>query len=91
MFVASALATLVAGAVIEPSSEDIRLTMPASTKLGDYQLAISDICGGNAFLPGLFLVATTISGKPVMPATRDKRHLSATRTSDHPVSLKAQT
>lgn len=38
-----------------------------STKAGDYQLAISDIFGGNAFLPVLFLVATLISGKAVLP------------------------
>lgn len=39
----------------------------ASTKLGDYQLAISDIFGGNAFLPVLFLVASLISGESVLP------------------------
>jgi cation:H+ antiporter len=39
-----------------------------STRLGDYQLAISDIFGGNAFLPVLFLPASLISGKPVLPS-----------------------
>ena len=34
---------------------------------GDDNLAISDIFGGNAFLPVLFLVATLISGKSVLP------------------------
>jgi cation:H+ antiporter len=38
-----------------------------SVKQGDYQLAISDIFGGNAFLPVLFLVATLLSGKAVLP------------------------
>ena len=33
----------------------------------DYQLAISDIFGGNAFLPVLFLPAVLISGKAVLP------------------------
>ncbi|MFG2723084.1 hypothetical protein ACGFW5_33020 [Streptomyces sp. NPDC048416] len=39
-----------------------------STKLGAYQLAISDIFGGNAFLPVLFLLAALISGESVLPA-----------------------
>ncbi len=38
-----------------------------SVKNGDYQLAISDIFGGNAFLPVLFLFATLLSGKAVLP------------------------
>lgn len=39
----------------------------ASVKMEDYDLAISDIFGGNAFLPILFLVASLISGKAVLP------------------------
>jgi cation:H+ antiporter len=41
-----------------------------SLKLGDYKLAVSDVFGGNAFLPTLFLVATLISGKAVLPEAR---------------------
>ncbi|GAB2701006.1 sodium:calcium antiporter [Mucilaginibacter koreensis] len=39
----------------------------ASVKLGDYKLAMSDIFGGNAFLPVLFLVASLVSGKAPLP------------------------
>jgi cation:H+ antiporter len=35
-----------------------------SVRLGDIQLAMSDIFGGNAFLPVLFLLATLIAGRP---------------------------
>ncbi|MCW2826706.1 MAG: sodium:proton exchanger, partial [Marmoricola sp.] len=39
-----------------------------AVRLGDDNLAISDIFGGNAFLPVLFLVATVISGKAILPS-----------------------
>jgi cation:H+ antiporter len=38
-----------------------------SVKNEDYQLAVSDIFGGNAFLPVLFLAAVVISGRAVLP------------------------
>ncbi|MDQ1138035.1 cation:H+ antiporter [Microbacterium sp. SORGH_AS 1204] len=91
VFSLSALATLVAGVVLERSgdaaSSQIGLSgvlfgatvLALATSLpeistglqairqGDDNLAISDIFGGNAFLPTLFLLATVISGSAVLP------------------------
>jgi cation:H+ antiporter len=45
---------------------------------GDFQLAVSDIFGGNAFLPVLFLLATLLSGEAVLPhAQRTDIYLTA--------------
>lgn len=94
VFAIAAIVTLIAGMLLERTSEviadhfDMRgvvfgatvlaaaTSLPelstglASIKLGDYQLAISDIFGGNAFLPVLFLMATLLSGEAVLPAAQ---------------------
>jgi cation:H+ antiporter len=40
----------------------------AAVRLGDHQLAVADIFGGNAFQVCLFLLADLVAAKPVLPA-----------------------
>jgi cation:H+ antiporter len=39
----------------------------AAVRLGDHQLAVADIFGGNAFQLCLFVVADLLAGRPVLP------------------------
>jgi cation:H+ antiporter len=43
----------------------------AAVKIGDHQLAVGDIFGGNAFQVSLFFVADLFAGKPVLPYAGD--------------------
>jgi cation:H+ antiporter len=43
----------------------------ASVKMGEYKLAVSDILGGNAFLPVIFLFGVLTSGKSVFPSVTE--------------------
>ena len=58
-------ATVLAGASALPEiSSGI-----AAVRLGDHQLAVADIFGGNAFQVCLFVIADLIAGKPVLPGS----------------------
>ncbi len=42
----------------------------AAVRAGNHQLAMSDIFGGNAFMPVLFVVADLVSGTPALPSAQ---------------------
>jgi cation:H+ antiporter len=49
-----------------------------AVRSGDYQLALGDTFGGNAFLPVLLLLAMVVSGKAILPnAHKSDLHLTA--------------
>jgi cation:H+ antiporter len=59
-------ATILAAATSLPEGS----TGLQAVKQGDHQLAISDIFGGNAFLPVLFVVADLLSGRPALASAK---------------------
>jgi len=59
-------ATVIAAATALPELS----TGLGAVKLGDYQLAMSDIFGGNGFMPTLFLLADLLSGTPALVSAK---------------------
>jgi len=77
IFGAASLVTLVAGVALERSGNGLAdlagingVVFGATflaVRLGDHQLAVADIFGGNAFQLCLFVLADLIAGRPVLP------------------------